>query len=62
MANHKAKNPSITGNCEGMTVGKSYCVEATFEPTPTASPTGPSGPTGTPGSKFLKLIPEMGGC
>ncbi|GBF66700.1 LysM domain-containing protein [Trichophyton mentagrophytes] len=43
-------NPSITGNCGGMTVGKSYCVEATFEPTPTASPTGPSGPTGTPGT------------
>ncbi|KAM5466933.1 hypothetical protein MauCBS54593_005552 [Microsporum audouinii] len=43
-------NPSITGNCDGMTVGKSYCVEAAFEPAPTASPTGPSGPTGTPGT------------
>ncbi|KAK2850657.1 hypothetical protein FQN49_005450 [Arthroderma sp. PD_2] len=49
-ANPQAQNPTITGSCDGMTVVKSYCVEATFEPTPTASSTGPSGPTGTPGT------------
>ncbi|KAJ4185891.1 hypothetical protein NW755_008343 [Fusarium falciforme] len=27
-------NPSIESNCEGLTVGRSYCVEAMFEPTP----------------------------
>ncbi|KAM5465123.1 hypothetical protein MferCBS49748_005063 [Microsporum ferrugineum] len=48
----KRWNPSITGDCVGFTLGRSYCVEATFEPSPTASPTGPTGsstPTGTPG-------------
>ncbi|EFR03919.1 LysM domain-containing protein [Nannizzia gypsea CBS 118893] len=50
-------NPSITGSCNGLTVGRSYCVEAAFEPSPTASPTptvsqttSTTAPTRTPGA------------
>ncbi|RSL51422.1 hypothetical protein CEP51_015207 [Fusarium floridanum] len=54
-------NPSIKANCEGLTVGRSYCVEATFEPTPgdpepeptekpKPSPTVPSNGIETPNS------------
>ncbi|KAF7555932.1 hypothetical protein G7Z17_g1810 [Cylindrodendrum hubeiense] len=31
-------NPSIKDNCQGMIVGRSYCVEATFEPEPEPEP------------------------
>ncbi|KAH7096027.1 LysM domain-containing protein [Paraphoma chrysanthemicola] len=45
-------NPSIGANCNGLTTGKSYCVEAAFEtvptPTPTPSPTKPSNGIETP--------------
>ncbi|OBS25975.1 hypothetical protein FPOA_06507 [Fusarium poae] len=55
----KRWNPSLGDNCKGMTVGKSYCVEAMFEPEPVEpeepepskpSPTKPSNGIETPAS------------
>ncbi|KAF5542206.1 hypothetical protein FPHYL_11597 [Fusarium phyllophilum] len=31
-------NPSISDDCKGLTIGKSYCVEAAFEPEPEPGP------------------------
>ena len=39
-------NPTIGPNCSGLTVGKSYCVEAAFEPVPSSTIT--PGPTSQP--------------
>ncbi|KAH7128638.1 LysM domain-containing protein [Dendryphion nanum] len=39
-------NPSIGPNCSGLTVGKSYCVEAAFETAPSSTIT--AGPTSNP--------------
>lgn len=32
------QNPSVSDGCKGLTIGKSYCVEAAFEPEPEPEP------------------------
>ncbi|KAF5023087.1 hypothetical protein F66182_4844 [Fusarium sp. NRRL 66182] len=65
-------NPSITGNCNGMAIGKAYCVEAAFEPDqepepepepepkptnkPEPSPTKPSNGIETPADIQLGMV------
>ncbi|RGP64274.1 hypothetical protein FSPOR_8094 [Fusarium sporotrichioides] len=62
MSQFKRWNPSVQDNCKGMTVGRSYCTEALFEPEPEPvpepepsnrpepSPTQPSNGIKTPGA------------
>ncbi|KAG5746608.1 hypothetical protein H9Q70_010692 [Fusarium xylarioides] len=51
-------NPSIKDDCKGMTLGRSYCVEATsaVEPEPKPSPTQPSNGIKTPDSLQLGIV------
>ncbi|RGP66619.1 tpa exp: domain-containing [Fusarium longipes] len=52
-------NPSVKANCAGMTVGKSYCVEAVFETVPEPEPESPK-PSSTKPNPSTPTTPSNG--
>jgi len=54
------QNPSITANCGGLTLAKSYCVEALFEPVPEPQPGTPTKSSATKPTQNTPVKPSNG--